>query len=671
MEGVEETVDLDPEVEHPEHDENELDTNNDRAPCWLEFTKFTDKFGDLRSKCKHCSRGQYKCEKKYGTTNLNLHLTKCKAYLAKISGGQTQLAHGDQNRLTSWRFEQKENRKALAYMIVVDELPFRFVEGAGFKHYNSVSQPLFKIPCRSTTTLDVYALFEEEKEKIGAFIKKNKGRICLTTDTWTSTQQSCYMCLTAHFVNNEWKLVKKVLNFCPQEYHRGVDIGKVVETCLIEWGIENILTISVDNASANDVAIEFLKKNFQNSNKCLLNGKWTHIRCVAHVLNLVVQDGVKKVGSAVENVRWACRWIRQAPSRIDKFAKFSKLVTNGTTKHLTRDVSTRWNSTYQMLEVAQAYEKTFERYDFEESEFRTEIEKAGLSVPSASDWKRIRELCHFLKPFFEVTKRVSGTLYVTSNSVVEDIFAIRTLLDEAIFDANLVDIALAMKTKFDKYFGDVEKMNLLLYFALILDPRNKVKYLGILLEDRYGPLVADMKKKLIMDSMYELFNDYTRIHSPSTASTTSSSILGKRQNPDALPLELPLRNKLREKMRTNMVESFGDLERYLNESVEDDSPMFSILDWWKVNSPRFPILSLMARDLLAIPVSTVASESVFSTSGRILDPYRSSLTDKMIQCLICTQDWLRGGIIDELGCEEDWDALQELEKELGQATMAK
>ena len=95
----------------------------------------------------------------------------------------------------------------------------------------------------------------------------------------------------------------------------------MVEKCLIEWGIENIFTISVDNASANDVAIDFLKKSFQNANKCLLNGKWLHIRCVAHILNLVVQDGIKKVGISVEIVRWACRWIRQAPSRIDKLKK--------------------------------------------------------------------------------------------------------------------------------------------------------------------------------------------------------------------------------------------------------------------------------------------------------------------------------------------------------------
>nr|GEX10673.1 hypothetical protein [Tanacetum cinerariifolium] len=61
----------------------------------------------------------------------------------------------------------------------------------------------------------------------------------------------------------------------------------------------------------------------------------------------------------------------------------------------------------------------------------------------------------------------------------------------------------------------------------------------------------------------------------------------------------------------------------------------------QVNSLIFPILSSMARDLLAILVSTVAFESVFSTSGRVLDTFRSSLSDKSIESLICTQDWLR------------------------------
>ncbi|GJX37098.1 zinc finger BED domain-containing protein RICESLEEPER 2 [Tanacetum coccineum] len=73
----------------------------------------------------------------------------------------------------------------------------------------------------------------------------------------------------------------------------------------------------------------------------------------------------------------------------------------------------------------------------------------------------------------------------------------------------------------------------------------------------------------------------------------------------------------------------------------DDEEDFDILSWWKINSPRFPIVSKMAKDILSIQISTVASESAFSTSGRILDPYRNALSPQIVEALLCTQSWVR------------------------------
>lgn len=85
-----------------------------------------------------------------------------------------------------------------------------------------------------------------------------------------------------------------------------------------------------------------------------------------------------------------------------------------------------------------------------------------------------------------------------------------------------------------------------------------------------------------------------------------------------------------------------NLDKYLAEDIEDDVKGFDILSWWKCNSPHFSILSRMACDIVAIPISTVAFESAFSTSGRVLDDCRSSLSPLTLQCLICAQHWLCG-----------------------------
>jgi hypothetical protein len=79
---------------------------------------------------------------------------------------------------------------------------------------------------------------------------------------------------------------------------------------------------------------------------------------------------------------------------------------------------------------------------------------------------------------------------------------------------------------------------------------------------------------------------------------------------------------------------------------------FDLLIWWKNNAFRYPILTEVARDVLAMPISTVASESAFSTEGRILDPFRSSLSPLTVEALVCTQNWIRNTPINIRKLEE-------------------
>jgi hypothetical protein len=89
--------------------------------------------------------------------------------------------------------------------------------------------------------------------------------------------------------------------------------------------------------------------------------------------------------------------------------------------------------------------------------------------------------------------------------------------------------------------------------------------------------------------------------------------------------------------------SKSELLIYLDETnVSLSEKEFGLLSWWKVNSHRFPVVSRMTKKFLAVPVTSVYSESTFSTMGRTLDDYRSSLRPSMVEALVCSSSWIRG-----------------------------
>lgn len=77
----------------------------------------------------------------------------------------------------------------------------------------------------------------------------------------------------------------------------------MVEKCLVFWGISKVFTITVDNASSNDLAIKYLKRKLTSWGTSVLDAEFLHMRCGAHILGLIVRDGLKDEHHTVLKVR--------------------------------------------------------------------------------------------------------------------------------------------------------------------------------------------------------------------------------------------------------------------------------------------------------------------------------------------------------------------------------
>ena len=158
----------------------------------------------------------------------------------------------------------------------------------------------------------LFEIYVVEKEKLKKALKDQ--RVCLTTDTWTSIQNINYMCLTAHWIDEGWNFNKRILNFCQVSNHKGETIDQAIKSCLLEWGIDNILTVTVDNASSNNLTIKYLKRVSSNWATNMLSNDFMHVRCCAHIVNLIVCAGLKDIDDSVVKIRNAVRFVRSSPS---------------------------------------------------------------------------------------------------------------------------------------------------------------------------------------------------------------------------------------------------------------------------------------------------------------------------------------------------------------------
>src|SRR6266540_5580535 len=121
------------------------------------------------------------------------------------------------------------------------------------------------------------------------------------------------------------------------------------------------------------VVIVFLRRQLNKTPSNIAKGKYLHMRCATHILNLIVHDGLKEVDISIKRVRAVVRYIRNSGSRLVKFKEIVVEEKVDSKSFLRIDVPTRWNSTFLMLKAANVYEKVFMRLAEEDLTYKFDL----------------------------------------------------------------------------------------------------------------------------------------------------------------------------------------------------------------------------------------------------------------------------------------------------------
>ncbi|XP_038974730.1 zinc finger BED domain-containing protein RICESLEEPER 2-like [Phoenix dactylifera] len=386
---------------------------------------------------------------------------------------------------------------------------------------------------------------------------------------------------------------------------------------------ENMAEVSSVLCYGSSQAIEHSNTDSSKTNKRKRSEIWNHYCEERSREDLARMDGLKVVEGAIHRIRKVVKYIKSSQGRLELFMGIVKQFKTNGKKRICIDVPTRWNSIYLMLNDAIEFKDVFMRLVARDPNFD--------NAPTEEDWSQGIIICNFLKVFHLITEVFSQTKNPTANLYFYEIWRINMLLIEESRSSNAVVMmmALKMQEKIDKYWKECSHI---LAVGVVLDPRHKMNLIIYCFQTIHGNGDrASFEINKVREVLQTFYDNYAILYGTNVSlvqvdERVSTSQGGRDEN--------RFMHGYKEFIHGVQVTqpSKSELETYLEEKVHPlEDQNFDILQYWKFNESKYPILSRMVRDILTIPISTVASESAFSTAGRILDDFRSSLSPNTVE----------------------------------------
>ncbi|KAL3651416.1 hypothetical protein CASFOL_004418 [Castilleja foliolosa] len=551
---------------------------------------------------------------------------------------EQMLVHNDEGKLRSKKIDPKISRELLAGAVIKHDLPVSFVELDGIRAWLKYITPDDPYISKNILTSEIKKIHSEEKKKIRRVFAKIKRGICLTCDIWTGHTSEKYICLSGQYVDDNWKLSSKLLSFdeLPNP-NSGYEVARKITGLIRELEIEaKVFYLTLDDMSIASGMQDF----FKSQSSCygislLFDDEFFDIRCLAHTLDTIGQEGLKSIDLVLCKIRETLEFVRNSQRKIKMFDGLSS------------DVSTRWDSTYLMLCSAIRYKNVFNNLRLYDEGYE--------SCPSSEEWERAEKVCEFLELLYDTANLISGSFHPTSNLYFMQVWKIGVMLVENLSseDAVISDVFRRMKEKFDEYWS---QYSTLLACGAVLDPRIKLSMLDFLYSKiESDPIKCQEMTSLVKTKLCTIFEHYGYYATePSYVQPQSSFIKHSPRQTQNGGATKGTRKRIFDEIITSYESKAvgktgkSQLDRYLEDPKLQFSNYkdFDVLQYWKNHAHIYPSLAIMARAVLAFPITTGASESIFSIGSNMLSKYRRCTVPEIVRTLVCTRNWLHGYAID-------------------------
>lgn len=615
---------------------------NKRSAVW-QFFGYKD--GDATKEIVTCKLCYWTvCYKTQTTTNMAAHMkrkhstewekstsvspTAKAAKLTKVKcATDTQLTTSGQMRLignsASIKMPSHSSKsiaitQSIGRFIASDLRPYSVVENAGFRGLLNVLEPRYQIPSRNHfTSVVIPSIHKSLQSQVESYLHDNPGT-SLTTDGWTSVANDNYVTFTAHLVDKDWVARSFILSTVACESHTAVQLQSELEQILTKWNLVSkgpwAPAVTTDNASNVTLSIRLAD---------LFN-----VRCLAHTINLAVQKVLKLdcVNKALSRVRAIVRHFHRSPKATARLRGKQKDIAGLPAHKLILDVTTRWNSVYDMLErfIEQQAPIVAALVDLECHDLVAHFSKFG----------ELEAIKTFLHPMKIITTALSSESSPTCGMLLPTVSKLRKIcLHDETDSAIITAMKAAMVGDLEGRYTDEDVVDFL-RICQIFDPRfRSLKELSEFAQNRAYDNVQEMVAKLINTADVDIDTaDSNKPTADTITGTDDDDNDGKATTSNGKSLTAmeiffeddcdDANENPEEKEVANIRERIAtEIGGYKFEAqiAKTQNP----LDWWKDNEFKYPLLAKSAKRFLAVQATSVASERVFSAAGSIVTAKRS------------------------------------------------